>query len=105
MNLLPYPRKRPRYRGDQPQFWYYENYVKNYAQLVEQKKITRADVARMISVADDIVSKMHNAYRIDKTTAIEREDWSTPEEAIKSLQKFEDFRVCHFFLFFIYWDP
>ena len=75
---------------------HYENYVKNYAQLVEQKKITRADVARMISVADDIVSKMHNAYRIDKTTAIEREDWSTPEEAIKSLQKFEDFRDRYF---------
>ena len=75
---------------------HYENYVKNYAQLVEQKKITRADVSRMISVADDIVSKMHNAYRIDKDNADKREEWTTPEEAIKSLQKFEDFRDRYF---------
>lgn len=75
---------------------HYEEYVKNYAKLVENKTITQSDVARLIGVAKDIVNKMHNAYRIDKTTSEQREDWETPIEAIQSLQKFEDFRDRYF---------
>ena len=75
---------------------HYKDYVENYASLVEQKTITQSDVARLIGVAKDIVNKMHNAYRIDKTNAEQREDWSTPKEAIDSLQKFEDFRDRYF---------
>ena len=75
---------------------HYKDYVENYASLVEQKTISQSDVARLIGVAKDIVNKMHNAYRIDKTNAVQREDWETPKEAIESLQKFEDFRDRYF---------
>ena len=75
---------------------HYKDYVENYASLVEQKTISQSDVARLIGVAKDIVNKMHNAYRIDKSNAVQREDWETPKEAIESLQKFEDFRDRYF---------
>jgi hypothetical protein len=75
---------------------HYKDYVENYASLVEQKTISQSDVARLIGVAKDIVNKMHNAYRIDKSNAVQREDWTTPQEAIESLQKFEDFRDRYF---------
>ena len=75
---------------------HYKDYVENYASLVEQKTISQSDVARLIGVAKDIVNKMNNAYRIDKTNAVQREDWETPKEAIESLQKFEDFRDRYF---------
>ncbi len=75
---------------------YYEDYVNNFAAEVEEKLITKTFVADFYNITKSVVTKMHEAYLLDKDTIKQKKDWVTPKEAIKSLEKFEDFRNRYF---------
>jgi hypothetical protein len=75
---------------------YYEEYVRDYAQAVEKKLITQVDVAGILGVTKSLVSKMHEAYLVDKDNLEKQKTWATPKEAIIALEKFEDFRDRYF---------
>jgi|TARA_A100000172_G_scaffold56440_1_gene36393 hypothetical protein len=75
---------------------HYEDYVKLYAEKVEKKLIQKQQVAKLLDVSNTIVTKMHEAYKVDKVNLKKAEDWETPKEAIESLRKFEDFRDRYF---------
>jgi hypothetical protein len=75
---------------------YYEEYVRDYAQAVEKKLISQVDVAGILGVTKSLVSKMHEAYLVDKDNLEKQKTWKTPKEAIIALEKFEDFRDRYF---------
>ena len=75
---------------------YYQDYIENYAADVQAKNIQKKDVAEFYDVTKAVVTKMHEAYLIDKDNLEKQKDWKTPEEAVKSLEKFEDFRDRYF---------
>ena len=75
---------------------YYEEYAKKYGEAVETKKIKKIDVAKHLGVNRDLVSKMHNSYRIDKRNEELQENWKIDKEAEKSLKKFSAFRDRYF---------
>ena len=75
---------------------HYEEYVKEYAEAVEKKYIQKQEVAKLLKVSNPIVTKMHEAYLVDRETIKAAKDWEAPKEAIKSLDKFEDFRDRYF---------
>ena len=75
---------------------HYEDYVKLYAEKVEKKLLQKQEVAKLLEVSNTIVTKMHEAYLVDKANLKKAEDWETPKEALASLRKFEDFRDRYF---------
>ena len=75
---------------------YYEEYAKKYGEAVETKKIKKIDVAKHLGVNRDLVSKMHNSYRIDKRNEELQENWKIDKEAEKALKKFSAFRDRYF---------
>ena len=75
---------------------HYEDYVKLYAEKVEKKLLQKQQVAKLLEVSNTIVTKMHEAYKVDKANLKKAEDWETPKEALASLRKFEDFRDRYF---------
>jgi|TARA_R110000823_G_scaffold11589_5_gene39322 hypothetical protein len=75
---------------------HYQEYVKEFAEAVDKKLIQKQEVAKLLKISNPMVTKMHEAYLIDKSNLKAAENWETPEEAIKSLQKFEDFRDRYF---------
>ena len=75
---------------------YYQDYVDNFAAEVEEKLIAKKDVAEIYGVNNSLITKMHEAYLIDKENLEKKKDWTTPKEAIKALDKFEDFRNRYF---------
>ena len=75
---------------------HYEDYVKLYAEKVEKKLLQKQEVAKLLEVSNTIVTKMHEAYKVDKANLKKAEDWETPKEALASLRKFEDFRDRYF---------
>ncbi len=75
---------------------HYEDYVKEFAEAVDKKLIQKQEVAKLLGISNPMVTKMHEAYLIDKSNLKAAANWETPQEAIKSLQKFEDFRDRYF---------
>ena len=75
---------------------HYEDYVKLYAEKVEKKLIQKQEAAKLLDVSNPIITKMHEAYLVDKANLKKAEDWETPKEALASLRKFEDFRDRYF---------
>ena len=75
---------------------YYQDYIENFAAEVEENLINKKDVAEIYGVNKSLITKMHEAYLIDKDNLEKKKDWTTPEDAIKSLDKFEDFRNRYF---------
>ena len=75
---------------------YYQDYVDNFAAEVEEKLIAKKDVAAIYDVNNSLITKMHEAYLLDKENLEKKKDWTTPEEALKALDKFEDFRNRYF---------
>jgi len=75
---------------------HYEEYVKDFAESVEQKLIQKQEVADLIGVSKPIITKMHEAYLVDRENIKKAEDWETPKEALKALSKFKDFRDRYF---------
>ena len=63
---------------------HYEDYVKLYAEKVEKKLIQKQQVAKLLEVSNTIVTKMHEAYKVDKANLKKAEDWETPKEALAS---------------------
>ena len=75
---------------------YYQDYIENFAAEVEQDLIAKTAVADIYGVNKSVVTKMHEAYLVDKDNLELQKEWATPDEAIKSLGKFEDFRDRYF---------
>ena len=75
---------------------YYQDYVDNFAAEVEEKLIAKKDVAEIYGVNNSLITKMHEAYLLDKENLEKKKDWTTPKEAVKALAKFEDFRNRYF---------
>jgi len=75
---------------------YYQDYIENFAAEVEQDLIAKTAVADIYGVNKSVVTKMHEAYLVDKDNLELQKEWETPDEAIKSLGKFEDFRDRYF---------
>src|SRR5210317_107630 len=75
---------------------HYEDYVRDYAEAVEKKLITKTEVAEFLGVSKPNVTKMHEAYLVDKDNLIKQKTWKTPKEALIALEKFEDFRDRYF---------
>ena len=75
---------------------HYEDYVKQFAEAVEKKLIQKQEVAKLLGISNPMVTKMHEAYLIDKSNLKAAANWETPKEAVESLQKFEDFRDRYF---------
>tara|TARA_R110000824_G_scaffold95538_3_gene229692 strand:+ start:262 stop:2157 length:1896 start_codon:yes stop_codon:yes gene_type:complete len=75
---------------------YYEEYTKKYGEAVETKKIKKIDVAKHLGVNRDLISKMHNSYRIDKRDEELQKNWKVDEKAEKALKKFSAFRDRYF---------
>ena len=75
---------------------YYQDYIENFAAEVEENLINKKDVAEIYGVNKSLITKMHEAYLIDKDNLEKKKDWTTPKDAIKSLDKFEDFRNRYF---------
>ena len=75
---------------------HYEEYVRDYAEAVEKKLITKTEVAEFLGVSKPNVTKMHEAYLVDKDNLIKQKTWKTPKEALIALEKFEDFRDRYF---------
>jgi len=75
---------------------YYEEYVEKYAELVQTNKIKKIDAAKRMNINKDIITKMHNAYRIDKRDEELQENWKIDKEAEKALKKFSAFRDRYF---------
>jgi hypothetical protein len=75
---------------------HYEEYIKDFAESVEQKLIQKQEVADLLGVSKPIITKMHEAYLVDRENIKKAEDWETPKEALKALRSFEDFRDRYF---------
>jgi len=75
---------------------HYEEYVEKFAEAVDQSLIQKQEVAGLLGVSKPIITKMHEAYLVDKSNLEAQKDWKTPDEAIKSLKKFENFRDRYF---------
>ena len=75
---------------------YYEDYLENFAPEVQEGLIQKQVVAELLGVDKSLITKMHEAYLIDKNNIEKKKDWTTPKEAIKALDKFEDFRNRYF---------
>ena len=75
---------------------HYEDYVRDYAEAVEKKLITKTEVAEFLGVSKPNVTKMHEAYLVDKDNLTKQKTWKTPKEALVALEKFEDFRDRYF---------
>ena len=75
---------------------HYEDYVRDYAEAVEKKLITKTEVAEFLGVSKPNVTKMHEAYLVDKDNLTKQKTWKTPKEALIALEKFEDFRDRYF---------
>ena len=75
---------------------HYEDYVRDYAEAVQKKLITKTEVAEFLGVSKPNVTKMHEAYLVDKDNLIKQKTWKTPKEALIALEKFEDFRDRYF---------
>jgi hypothetical protein len=75
---------------------HYEDYVRDYAQAVEKKLIQKQDVAALLGVHKSLITKMHEAYLLDKENLEKQKSWATPKEALVALEKFEDFRDRYF---------
>ena len=73
-----------------------EDYVKQFAEAVEKKLIQKQEVAKLLGISNPMVTKMHEAYLIDKSNLKAAANWETPKEAVETLQKFEDFRDRYF---------
>jgi hypothetical protein len=74
----------------------YMSFVKNYAEEVLEGIITQKFVAEDMSIDQSVVTRMLLAYKEDKAIHKARENWDVPEEAIKSLESFEEFRNRYF---------
>jgi len=75
---------------------YYKEYAEKYGEAVETKKIKKIDVAKHLGVNRDLISKMHNSYRIDKRDEELQKNWKVDKEAEKALKKFSAFRDRYF---------
>jgi len=75
---------------------HYEEYVRNYGEAVEKKLILKKDVAEIFGIDKSLITKMHEAYLIDRENLKKQKTWKTPQEAIIALEKFEDFRDRYF---------
>ena len=75
---------------------HYEEYVRNYGEAVEKKLILKKDVAEIFGIDKSLITKMHEAYLMDKENLKKQKNWKTPQEAIIALEKFEDFRDRYF---------
>ena len=75
---------------------HYEQFVKEYAVALENKKFTHQQVADKLEIARSVVTKMYTAYLQDKEIVASREDWELSQETIKSLEDFKDFRDRYF---------
>ena len=75
---------------------HYEEFVKEYAVALEEKKFTHQQVADKMDIARSVVTKMYTAYQQDKQLVEAREDWEVSSETIKSLEDFKDFRDRYF---------
>ena len=75
---------------------HYQDYVQQFAEAVDKKLIQKQEVAKLLGISNPMVTKMHEAYLIDKSNLKAAANWKTPKEAIESLQKFEDFRDRYF---------
>ena len=75
---------------------YYEDFVKEYAQAIEDKKYTHQQVADLMEIGRATVTKMFTAYQEDKLILEAQQDWQIAEETKQSLQDFKDFRDRYF---------
>src|SRR5210317_207754 len=75
---------------------HYEQFVKEYAVALENKKYTHQQVADKLGIGRSVVTKMYTAYQEDKQIVAAREDWEVSQETIKSLEDFKDFRNRYF---------
>ena len=75
---------------------HYEEFVKEYAVALEEKKFTHQQVADKMDIARSVVTKMYTAYQQDKQLVEAREDWEVSSETIKSLEDFKNFRDRYF---------
>ena len=75
---------------------YYEDFVKEYAQSIEDKKYTHQQVADLMEIGRATVTKMFTAYQEDKLILEAQQDWQIAEETKQSLQDFKDFRDRYF---------
>ena len=75
---------------------YYEDFVKQYAQAIEDKKYTHQQVADLMEIGRATVTKMFTAYQEDKLILEAQQDWQIAEETKQSLQDFKDFRDRYF---------
>jgi len=74
----------------------YERFVKEFAPLIENKKITHKEVSEKLDINKSVVTRMYNAYKQDKSILKARENWTMPTEATKSLKSFKSFRDMYF---------
>jgi len=75
---------------------HYEEYVEKFAEAVDQSLIQKQEVAELLGVSKPIITKMHEAYLVDKSNLEAQKDWKTPDDAVRSLKKFENFRDRYF---------
>ena len=75
---------------------HYENFVKQYAQAIEDKKYTHQQIADLMKIGRATVTKMFTAYQEDKLILEAQQDWQIAEETKQSLQDFKDFRDRYF---------
>ena len=75
---------------------HYEQFVKEYAVALEEKKFTHQQVADKLEIGRSVVTKMYTAYLQDKETVAAQQDWKISKQAIKSLKDFTDFRNRYF---------
>jgi ribosome-binding protein aMBF1 (putative translation factor) len=61
---------------------HYEDYVKQFAEAVEKKLIQKQEVAKLLGISNPMVTKMHEAYLIDKSNLKAAANWETPKEAL-----------------------
>ena len=82
--------------GEKLRGQHYEKFVKEFAPLIENKEITHLKVAEILGVNKSSVTRMYSAYKEDKVILKAQENWTTPEEAVKSLKSFKNFRDMYF---------
>ena len=74
----------------------YEEFVAEWAALIESKSHTHQKVADAMGVDRTTVSKMYKAYQQDKTVLLAQKDWEVDKQTVKALQDFKDFRNRYF---------
>ena len=75
---------------------YYQEFVEDYGQAIEEKKYTHQQIADKLGVSRELVTKMNVAYQEDKENFELQKDWKTPAAAKKSLKDFKKFRDRYF---------